>query len=200
MTINTAQIKELRARTGAGILDAKNALVASGGDVDAAIQSLREKGLASAVKKASRDANEGRVHSYIHGDPGRIGVMVEVNCETDFVARTDAFKDLCQHLAMHIAAASPEWLDDASVPADVMERERETYRKQMEGENKPPEMLAKILDGKVQKWLDGIVLLRQPYIRDNDITVDTMIKHAISDLGENIVVRRFSRFVLGELV
>lgn len=200
MSISTAQIRELRERTGAGILDAKNAPVASGGDIEAAITSLREKGLAKAAKKASREASEGRVLAYVHGDPGRIGVLIEVNCETDFVARTDAFKDLCHGLAMHVAAAAPEYVRDEDIPERLLESEREVYRAEMADQNKPPEILERIIDGKVQKWMDEKVLLRQAYIRDNDLTVGDMIKHAIADLGENIVLRRFTRYDISERV
>jgi elongation factor Ts len=197
MSITMQQVKELRQRTGAGVLDVKNALVASGGDVEAAIQSLREKGLAKAAKKASRDASEGRVVSYIHGDPGRIGVLLEINCETDFVARTDGFKDLARGITMHIAAANPEWLNDEEVPEEAKNIERETYRAQMADEKKPPEIMEKILAGKLQKWMDERVLLRQPYIRDNDTTVGEIIQGAIAEMGENILIGRFSRFEIG---
>jgi elongation factor Ts len=198
MSITMQQVKELRQRTGAGVLDVKNALVASGGDVEAAIQNLREKGLAKAAKKASRDASEGRVVSYIHGDPGRIGVLLELNCETDFVARTDGFKDLAHGLTMHIAAAGPEWLSDEDVPEAAKEVERQTYRAQMADEKKPPEIIEKILEGKLSKWMDERVLLRQPYIRDNDMSVSDLIQQAIAEMGENILIGRFSRFELGE--
>jgi elongation factor Ts len=200
MSISTTQIRELRERTGAGILDAKNALVASGGDVDAAIDSLRKKGLAKAAKKATREAGEGRIVSYIHGDPGRIGVLIEVNCETDFVARTEAFQQLCHGLAMHVAAAAPEFVRDEDVPAEAVERERGIYRAEMAAENKPAEIMERILDGKLQKWMDERVLLRQPYIRDDSLKVGDMVQHSIADLGENIVVRRFARFDLAEKV
>jgi elongation factor Ts len=198
MGISIDQVRELRRRTGAGVLDAKNALESTSGDLDAAIQVLREKGLATAAKKATREASEGRVLSYIHGDPGRIGVLLEINCETDFVARTAAFQDLATNVAMQVAAADPQYIDDEDVPEDVLAHERQTARSQMAGENKPPEILDKIVQGKVDKWLDGVVLLRQPYIRDESITVRELVQHAIAELGENIVVRRFARFALGE--
>lgn len=200
MAISTAQIRELRERTGAGILDAKNALEAAGGDIESAIESLRKKGLAKAAKKASREAGEGRVVSYIHGDPGRIGVLIEVACETDFVARTETFEQLCQNLAMHVAAAAPEYVRDEDVPEAEAEREREIYRAEMADQNKPAEIVDRILDGKLQKWMDERVLLRQPYIRDADMTVSEMIQHAIADLGENILVRRFARYDIAEKV
>lgn len=200
MSITIEQIRDLRQRTGAGILDVKKALEEVSGDADAAIQLLRERGLAKAAKKASREATQGRVASYIHGDPGRIGVLVEVNCETDFVARTPGFRDLVQSIAMQIAAASPEWVTDEDVPGEVMERERSTILAQMAGENKPPQVMEKIIEGRLNKWLDETVLLRQPSIRDNDITIGKLVQHAIAEMGENIVVRRFARFVLGEQV
>jgi elongation factor Ts len=198
MTINTSQIKELRARTGAGILDAKNALVASGGDVEAAIQSLREKGLASAVKKASRDANEGRVHSYIHGDPGRIGVMVEVNCETDFVARTEDFQNLAREIAMHVAAADPKWVRREDVPAEAIEKEKSIYRAQMESSGKPANVLDKIIEGKLGSFYAQFVLLDQPSIRDGNVTIGQLVTQATAKTGENIQVNRFVRFRVGE--
>ncbi|MCE7938234.1 translation elongation factor Ts [bacterium] len=198
MAITTDQIRDLRQRTGAGILEVKKALEETDGDADAAIQLLRERGLAKAAKKAARTASDGRIVSYIHGDPGRIGVLLELNCETDFVARTPGFRDLAQHLAMQIAAASPEWVSDADVPEDVVARERATLAAQLAEENKPPQIVEKMIEGRLNKWLDEAVLLRQPFIRDNDITVGSMIQHAIAEMGENIVVRRFARFAIGE--
>ena len=201
MAIPTHQVKELRERTGAGILDAKNALESTGGDMEQAIQILREKGLAAAAKKATREAREGHVLAYIHGNPGRVGVLVEVNCETDFVARTDDFRALVHNVAMQIAAANPQWVTDADVPADVMAHERATFEAQLANDEanakKPPQILAKIVDGKINKWLDESVLLRQPFIRDNDLTVSALVTNAIAELGENIVVRRFTRYELG---
>jgi elongation factor Ts len=198
MAISVEQVRELRDRTGAGVLDAKKALEAASGDMDAAIKSLRQKGLAAADKKAGREASEGRIVSYVHGDPGRIGVLVEVNCETDFVARTERFEELAKNIAKQIAAASPLVVRDDEIPSDLLESERETYRAQMAGENKPAEIMDKILEGKLDKWKNGIVLMRQEYIRDADQTVESLIKGAIAELGENIVVRRFARFELGE--
>ena len=192
-------IKDLRERTGAGILDAKKALEANDGDIDKAIQQLREQGLAKAAKKAMREAAEGRVYSYIHGDPGRVGVLVEVNCETDFVARTPAFQALCHSIALQIAAAGPSYVTPEDIPADVMENERHTLLKQMEGENKPAAIMDKIVAGRLEKWYSESVLLRQPYIKDDSQTVQDLVMAAIAELGENIIVRRFSRFVLGEM-
>lgn len=198
MAITTDMIRELRERTGAGILEVKKSLEETGGDTEAAIRLLRERGLAKAAKKAEREASQGRVYSYIHSDPGRIGVLLELNCETDFVARTDAFRDLAHGLALHIAAANPLYLGDDQVPAEDLQREREVYAAQMADQKKPAEIMAKIIDGKVQKWLDEAVLLRQPYIRDNDVSVGDLIKRAIAELGENIVIRRYTRYALGE--
>lgn len=198
MAITTDMIRELRERTGAGILEVKKSLEETGGDTEAAIRLLRERGLAKAAKKAEREASQGRVYSYIHSDPGRIGVLLELNCETDFVARTDAFRDLAHGLALHIAAANPLYLGDDHVPAEDLQREREVYAAQMADQKKPAEIMAKIIDGKVQKWLDEAVLLRQPYIRDNDVSVGDLIKRAIAELGENIVIRRYTRYALGE--
>lgn len=200
MAITIEQVRDLRERTGAGVLDAKNALEATAGDLDAAIQLLREKGLATAAKKAGREARDGRITSYIHGDPGRIGVLLEINCETDFVARTDAFKELAMNIAMQIAAADPRWANDDEVPQAAIDLEKHTVLAQMADTKKPAEIMDKIVGGKVDKWLNETVLVRQPYIRDNDITVGQLITNAVAELGENIVVRRFQRFELGEKV
>ncbi len=196
--VTTDMIRELRERTGAGILDAKKALEAHGGDIEKAIQQLREQGLAKAAKKAMREAAEGRVYSYIHGDPGRVGVLVEVNCETDFVARTPAFQNLCHSIALQIAAAAPSYVSPEDIPADVLDNERLVFLKQLEGDKKPAEIKDKIIAGKIEKWYTESVLLRQPYIKDDSQTVQDLVMAAIAELGENIVVRRFSRFVLGE--
>lgn len=196
--VTTAMIRELRERTGAGILDAKKALEANEGDIDKAIQQLREQGLAKAAKKAMREAAEGRVYSYIHGDPGRVGVLVEVNCETDFVARTPAFQGLCHSIALQIAAANPSFVSPEEIPADVLDNERYTLLKQLEGEKKPDDIKEKIVSGKIEKWFSESVLLRQPFIKDDSQTVQDLVMASIAELGENIVIRRFSRFVLGE--
>ena len=198
MAITTDMIRELRERTGAGILDVKNALVETDGNTESAIRILRERGLAKAAKKAEREASQGRVLSYIHGDPGRIGVLLELNCETDFVARTDAFRNLAYGLAMHIAAANPLYASEDQVPAEDLQKERDVYAAQMADQKKPPEIMAKILDGKIQKWMEETVLVCQPYVRDNDVKVGDMIKQAIAELGENIIVRRYARFALGD--
>jgi len=200
MTISIDMVRELRQRTGAGVLDAKNALESTRGDIDQAIQILREKGVAKAAKKASREASEGMVTSYIHGSPGRVGVLLELNCETDFVARTDRFAELARGLSMQVAAASPSWVDVGDVPEDVLEAERQVLAKQLEGENKPAEILAKIVAGRLDKFYAENVLLRQPFIRDETISIGQLVTQAIAEMGENIVVRRFQRFELGEKV
>jgi elongation factor Ts len=198
MTITIEQVKELREQTGAGVLDAKNALVSTDGDMEAAILILREKGLATAAKKAGREAQQGRVLSYIHDDPGRVGVLLEINCETDFVARTEGFSKLANEIAMQIAALSPRWVRVEDIPADVLEQEKHVIQAQMQDQNKPPEILEKILTGKLEKWYSEVVLLRQPYMRDDDQTVGELVTSAIAEMGENIVVRRFVRYELGE--
>ena len=200
MTITVEQVRDLRERTGAGVLDAKKALEATGGDLDKAIQILREKGMAQAAKKASRAANQGMVLSYLHGAPARVGVLLELNCETDFVARTPRFQDLAHNLAMQIAAASPRYVREEDIPAEVLEGERAIALAQMADQKKPPEIMDKIVAGKLAKWLDDVVLLRQPYIRDEDVQVGSLVTEAIAELGENIVVRRYARFELGEQV
>jgi len=200
MTISVEMVRDLRQRTGAGVLEAKNALESAGGDMDRAIQILREKGVAKAAKKADREAGDGMVTSYIHGSPGRVGVLLELNCETDFVARTDRFAELARGLAMQVAAASPSWVDVGDVPEDVLASERAILAKQLEGENKPPEILEKIVTGRLDKFYAENVLLRQPFIRDDSVTVGELVTQAIAEMGENIVVRRFQRFELGEKV
>jgi elongation factor Ts len=197
MSVNSELIKELRQRTGAGVLDVKKALDATGGDIDAAAAILRDKGLAVAAKKASREASQGHVIAYIHGDPGRIGALVEVNCETDFVARTEGFRKLAMDLAMQVAATSPTWVADGDIPPEVLEAHRQAIRDEMAHENKPPAILDRSVDGKIAKWLDEAVLLRQPFIRDGEVTIAQLVTSAIAEIGENIVVRRFARFELG---
>jgi len=198
MTISTDKIRELRQRTGAGVLDTKNALDETGGDVEAALQLLRERGLAKAAKKATRQASQGHVIAYVHGDPGRIGVLLEINCETDFVARTEGFRHLAHDVTMQIAAANPLWVREEDVPEDALALERHTALAQLADEKKPPEVLERIVSGKLSKWLDEVVLLRQSFIRDDSVTVGQLITNAVAEMGENIVVRRFVRFELGE--
>ncbi len=197
MAITAKAVKELRERTGAGMMDCKKALQETGGDMDKAIDFLRKKGLADAAKKAGRIATEGLVHAYIHGG-GRIGVLVEVNCETDFVARTDKFREFVHNVAMHIAAARPQWLDRESVPPADLEKEKRLLAEQAAESGKPPQVVEKIVKGRLEKFLKENCLLDQPYVKDTDITVGEYVKKMIAELGENIRVRRYVRFELGE--
>jgi elongation factor Ts len=198
MTISVEQVRELRELTGAGVLDAKKALESTSGDMDQAIQLLREKGMAAAAKKSGREAKDGVVLSYLHGSPARIGVLVELNCETDFVARTPQFQQLAQNLAMQIAAQNPTWVREEDIPEELLESERAIATSQMADQGKPPDILEKMVAGKLGKWLDEVVLLRQPYIRDDKVKVGDLITAAVAELGENILLRRFARFELGE--
>ena len=195
--ITAALVKELRERTGAGMMDCKKALSATDGDLEKAIDFLREKGLAAAAKKAGRIAAEGIVEAYIHGG-GRIGVLVEVNCETDFVAKTDEFKAFCRDIAMQIAAASPEYVRREEVPEHVLERERHIARQQAINDGKPEKILDKIVEGRIEKFYKEVCLMEQVYIKDNDLTVDKYLTSKIAKIGENISIRRFARFVVGE--
>ena len=198
--ITTAMIKELRERTGAGLLDCKNALVEHEGDIEAAITMLREKGLAAAAKKAGRIAAEGVVTSYIHGN-GRIGVLLELNCETDFVAKTDEFQLLAKDICMQIAAANPLYVTKEEVPAEVLDKEREILRAQALEEGKPEKIVDKIIDGRISKYYTENCLLEQAFIRDEDgqgLTVNDLITQRVAKIGEKIAVRRFTRYELGE--
>ncbi len=197
MTVTTEMIKELRDATGVGILDCRKALVDANGDFDKAVDFLREKGLAKAAKRSDRDASEGVVELYSHGG-GRVGVMVEVNCETDFVARSEAFRDLAHEIALQIAAASPLYVSEAEISASELEHERQIAAKRAAEEGKPENIIPRIVDGRIEKYKDEVVLLRQAYIRDDSITVEKLIHEKIGSLGENIVVRRFQRYELGE--
>ncbi len=196
MSISAGMVKELREKTGAGLMDCKRALTESAGDMEKAIDYLRQKGLASAAKKASRSATEGLIGSYIHMD--KLGVMVEINCETDFVARTDDFRELVKDVAMHIAAANPPYIAREDVSSETIEREKEIYRAQVM--NKPPQVVEKILEGKLDKFFSDMCLLEQVFIKDPEgkKKVKDLITEKIAKLGENIVVRRFARFQLGE--
>lgn len=187
-------IKELRELTGAGMMDVKEALDATNGDKEAAIDFLRKKGSVKLTKKADRVANEGIVESYIHAG-GRIGVLVELNCETDFVARTDDFKQLAKDIALHIAASAPLYVSSAEVPEEALLREQEIYKEQAQG--KPQDIIEKMMSGRVQKYYEEVCLLNQPFVKDSSITVQDMLGASVSKMGENIQVRRFSRFVLG---
>ena len=195
--MSMTQIKTLRQRTGAGILDCKKALSEADGDLDAAVDWLRTKGIANAAKKSSRIASEGLVGSYIHAN-GKIGVLLEVNCETDFVALNDNFKDLVQDISMHIAAAAPEYVSRDEVPADVAAKEKEIQLARTIEEGKPPQIAEKIVEGRMNKWFQDICLLEQKFVKADDKTVEQVVQDAIATIGENIKVRRFSRFVLGE--
>jgi elongation factor Ts len=190
-------IKTLRERTGAGMLDCKKALAETGGDLEKAIDWLRAKGISNAAKKSARVASEGLVMSYIHAG-GKIGVLVEVNCETDFVAMNDAFKALCRDLAMHIAAAAPEYVSKEDVPAGALEREREIQKQRVIEEGKPPHVADKIVEGRLNKFYEEQCLLEQKYIKDDTKTVREVLTDAVARIGENIKVRRFVRYVLGE--
>ncbi|RKU07738.1 translation elongation factor Ts [Candidatus Poribacteria bacterium] len=197
MEITAKMVSELRSRTSAGIMDCKKALTETEGDLDAAIQLLREKGLKASELKGGRTTSEGMVASYIH--PGsRIGVLVEVNCETDFVARTEQFQELTKEIAMQVAAAKPKYVSEEDVPASVLESEKEILRRQTLDEGKPEHIVDKIVDGRLSKFYAEACLLEQPYIREMDKTVKQLIQDAIAQLGENIVVKRFSLYVLGQ--
>jgi len=194
----TAQmVKELRERTGAGMMDCKNALNESKGDMETAVDTLRKKGLAAAAKKAGRITAEGAVASYIHAG-GKIGVLVEVNCETDFVARTDQFQELVRDIAMHIAAAEPRVVRREEVTADLLEREQAIFRDQALASGKPANVVEKIVAGKIEKYYSEFVLLEQPFVKNPDQTVAQLISEKVAKIGENIQVRRFARFKLGE--
>ncbi len=195
--VNPALVRELRDRTGAGMMDCKRALTEGQGDVEKALVLLREKGLAAAAKKAGRSASEGAVTAYIHAG-GKIGVLVEVNCETDFVARTDDFQSLLKELGMQIAATNPRFVRREDVPAEVIEAERAIYRVQAANTGKPPQVVEKIVDGKIEKFYSEACLLEQPFIKEPDRTVGRLITDLVARLGENLVVRRFARFQLGE--
>ena len=196
--VSAVQVRELRDKTGAGMMDCKRALAESGGDLEKAVVYLREKGLAAAAKRAARAASEGQVGSYIHAG-AKIGVLIEVNCETDFVARTPQFQNLVKDLAMQVAAASPRYVRREDVPADVIEAERTIYRAQASGSGKPAPVIERIVDGKVEKFFGDVCLLEQPFIKEPQRTVRQLVTDAVAQLGENVVVRRFARFQLGEV-
>jgi elongation factor Ts len=197
MSVTPQMVKELRERTGAGMMDCKNALLEANGEMEKAIDVLRTKGLASAAKKAGRVTAEGAVGSYIHAG-GKIGVLVEVNCETDFVARTDDFQELVRDIAMHIAAADPRFVRREEVTADVLDRERAVQREKTLAEGKPEKVVDKIVEGRMEKFFAEQVLLEQPFVKDPDKTVQDLVNEKVAKIGENVQVRRFSRFKLGE--
>lgn len=193
--ITSQLVKELRDKTNAGMMDCKKALVETGGDIPKAEEWLRKKGISSAAKKSGRAAKEGVIDSYIHLQ-GKLGVLVEVNCETDFVAKNDAFRALTKDIAMHIAASHPLYVSRDQVPAELVEKEKEIYREQVT--NKPPQIVEKIVEGKIDKFYSGICLLEQPFVKNPDQTVKELVSSKVAEIGENIVIRRFARFMVGE--
>jgi len=197
MEISTELIKDLRQRTGAGVMDCKTALREAKGDVEGAIDYLRRKGLATAAKKAGRIATEGLVSSYIHAG-GKMGVLVEINCETDFVAKTEDFQAFVKNIAMHIAATDPQYIKREEIPPEVLEKERAIYRAQALEAGKPEKVMNKIVEGKMERFYSEACLLEQTYIKDSDLTVKEVLDAMIAKVGENISIRRFARFQLGE--
>ena len=195
--VDALLVKDLRTKTGAGFMDCKKALEQSGGNVEKAIEYLRKKGIADASKRTGKTTNQGSVSSYIHAG-GKVGVLVEVNCETDFVARTEVFQSLVKNIAMHVAAANPLYLDPEAIPHEVLEKEKEIFREQMKDQTKEPHIVDKIIEGKVKKYYTEVCLLEQPYVRDPDKKISDVVKEAIASLGENIQVKRFARFALGQ--
>src|SRR5437016_7401868 len=195
--ISAGQVKELRERSGAPMMDCKNALTEAKGDLEGAMIILRKKGIATAAKKAARITSEGSVASYIHAG-GKIGVLVEVNCESDFVARTDDFKDLVKDIAMHIAASDPKFVRKEDVTPEAFEKEKEIYRAQATSTGKPANVVEKIVEGKMEKFYEEVCLYEQPFIKDQTISISQLIATKIGKLGENIAVRRFARFKVGE--
>jgi elongation factor Ts len=197
LEISSAMVKELRTKTGSGMMDCKEALTASDGDFEKAIDFLRKKGLSAATKRSSKAAKDGTIASYIHMG-GRIGVMVEINCETDFVAKTDAFQTTAKDVAMHIAASNPLYVRPDEISEDALNREKEIYRSQLLEEGKPQKIWDKIIEGKLKKYYEDVCLTEQKFIKNTDITVGTLINNLIANTGENIIIRRFARFQLGE--
>ena len=197
MAITTEQIKELREATGAGILDCRKALVNADGDFEKALNFLREKGLATAAKRSDREASEGMVELYSHGN-GRVGVMVEVNCETDFVGRSEAFRTFAHEIALQIAASDPQYVSPDDIPEEVLEIEREKARNLARTEGKPEKIWDRIIEGRLEKFKDENCLLRQPYVRDDSLIVEQLLLQNIASIGENIIIRRFARWELGE--
>jgi elongation factor Ts len=196
MEITTEQIKELREKTGAGVLDCREALTQADGDFQKAVDFLREKGLSKAAKRADRVASDGMIELYSHGD-GRVGVMVEVNCETDFVSRNESFREFAHEIALQIAAMDPKWINDDQIPAEVIQQEMDDARIFAKGEGKPDNVIDKIVEGRLEKFKDDNVLLRQTYIRDDSMKVQDLLNEKIAFIGENILIRRFERWELG---
>ena len=197
MEISAQQVKELRQATGAGILECRKALQENNGDFDKAVAYLRERGLAAAAKKAGREAKDGLVELYSHGG-GRVGVMVEVNCETDFVARTEQFKAFAHDLALHIAATNPRYMDVADVAAEMLESEKAIARNRALQEGKPEKVVDKIVEARIEKFYQETCLLKQPFVKDENLTIAALLKQTIAAMGENVIIRRFARWELGE--
>lgn len=197
MEISSAMVKELRVKTGAGMMDCKEALAAVEGDFEQAIDFLRKKGLSAATKRSSKAAKDGTVSSYIHMG-GKIGVMVEINCETDFVAKTADFQAMGKDIAMHIAAANPIYVRPDELPEDALNREKEIYKSQLREEGKPEKIWDKVIEGKLKKYYEDVCLTEQKFVKNTDITVGTLVSNMIAKTGENIIIRRFARFQLGE--
>jgi len=197
MDITADRVKELRQRTGIGVMECKEALAECQGDIEKAIAALRKKGAARAQERMNREASQGIVYAYIHLE-GKLGVLVEVNCESDFVARNDEFKELAKNVAMQIAAANPRFVSSADIPATELEQEKEIIRAQLQDTKKPPQIIEKIVEGKLKKYYEDVCLLNQPYIRDDKQTIQQIIASTIAKFGENIKVRRFARFELGK--
>ncbi len=198
MTVSAADVKELRDATGVGFLDCRKALEESNGDFEKAVDLLRERGLAKAAKRSDREASEGVLELYNHGN-GRVGVMVEVNCETDFVARSEAFRNFAHEIALQIAAASPQWIQEDDIPEEAIQRESEIARNRAIEEGKPEKILDRIVEGRIKKFKDESVLLHQAYIRNEDLTIEKYLHETIAAIGENIVIRRFVRWEVGEI-
>ncbi len=197
MEIKAAQVKELREKSGVGMMDCKKALVETNGDMAKAEKYLKEKGLAKASKKAARPTKEGLIDSYIHLG-SKVGVLLEVNCETDFVAKNEFFQSFVHDISLHIAASAPLYLSKEDVPSEVIEKEKDIYKKQAINEGKPEKIVDKIAEGKIKKYYEEYCLMEQPFVKDNDINIKELVKHTIAKIGENIKVRRFTRYVLGE--
>ena len=197
MNISATDVKALRDKTGAGFMECKSALAEADGDAEQAITILRKRGLTKAAKRAGRSTEQGVVGSYIHTG-GKVGVLIEVNCETDFVARTDDFQELVKELAMHVAATNPQYIRREDVPAATVEHEKEIFRSQLEGQKKPAHVIDKILDGKLEGYYLDTVLLDQPSIRDSKITINQLVATTIAKMGENVTISRFARFKIGE--
>jgi len=196
LNITSEMVKDLRVRTGAGMMDCKEALAAANGDFEKAIDYLRKKGMSAATKRSSKAAKDGTIASYIHMG-GRIGVLVEVNCETDFVAKTEDFQVMVRDIAMHVAASNPVYVRADEIPPETLEREKAIYREQLKVEKKPEKIWDKIIEGKLKKYYEDVCLVDQNFIKNTDITVGTLVSNMIAKTGENIVVRRFARFQLG---